>query len=228
MKNITSLKIVLGSGSPRRKQLLEECGFNFIVRTKEIDETPPAGLVRAEIAMKLAEMKADALSNSMNDDEILITADTIVCLDDLVLNKPNDAAHAFEMLNLLSNKSHQVYTGVCILNKKAKTIFSVETDVLFNQLNDELIKKYINNFKPYDKAGSYGAQECLPFNMNPCSEKELAFMRSIGKPNLFENTLVQSDKENVPIIKSISGSYFNVMGLPVVELVDQLNLLFPQ
>lgn len=227
MKKFSSLNIVLGSGSPRRKQLLQECGFNFTVRTKEIDETPPIGLVRSEIAMKLAEMKADALVDSIKDDEILITADTIVCLNDMVLNKPNDAVHAFEMLKLLSDKSHQVYTGVCILNKKNKTIFSVETDVLFNKLSEELIQSYIRNFKPFDKAGSYGAQECLPTKMNPCSIKELEFMKSIGKPDLFENTLVQSEKENTPIIKSISGSYFNVMGLPVVELSEKLNSIFP-
>jgi septum formation protein len=227
LKNIASLNIVLGSGSPRRKQLLAECGFNFIVRTKEIDETPPAGLVRSEIAEKLAEMKAEALSDSITEDEILITADTIVCLNDLVLNKPGDAVHASEMLHLLSDRLHQVYTGVCIVSKNQKTVFSCETDVVFNNLSDELIEKYIREFSPFDKAGSYGAQECLPPNINPCSASELEFMRSIGKPNLFENTLVRSDKENIPIIKSINGSYFNVMGLPIVELVNRLNSIFP-
>lgn len=227
MKDLSTLKIILGSGSPRRKQLLAECGFNFIVKTKEIDETPPPGLVRAEIAMKLAEMKSDALADTIKADEILITADTIVCLNDMVLNKPSDAVHASEMLHLLSGRSHQVYTGVCIVTGNKKQIFSVETDVLFNVLNDELIEKYIMDFSPFDKAGSYGAQECLPLNMNPCSDEELEFMRSIGKPKLFENTLVLSGKENIPIIKNISGSYFNVMGLPVVELVNELNSIFP-
>ncbi len=207
---------------------MEECGFNFTVRTKEIDETPPKGLVRSEIAMKLAEMKADAIIDLIHEDEFLITADTIVCLDDNVLNKPLDASHAKVMLNYLSNKNHQVYTGVCILNKKSKTIFSVETDVFFNELSDELIDEYVNKFKPFDKAGSYGAQECLPSNMNPCSEIEIEFMRMIGKPNLFSNTVSKSVNGNVPIIKSISGSYFNVMGLPVVELVERLNSMLPE
>ena len=223
MKNYSSLQIVLGSGSPRRKQLLSECGFNFIVRTKEIDETPPIGLVRADIAMKLAEMKASALEDTITQNEILVTADTIVCLDDLVLNKPKDAIHASEMLHLLSGKGHQVYTGVCILSRTKKVIFSCETDVYFNRLSDELIEKYIQNYSPYDKAGSYGAQECLPAGLNPCSAKELEFMKTINKSDLFEKTLIKSEKENIPIIQKIEGSYFNVMGLPVVELVDRLN-----
>ena len=216
-------KLVLGSGSPRRKQLLAECGFEFTVRTKEIDETPPAGFLREEIAMKLAEMKSDALADSIQSDEILITADTIVCLNDLVLNKPMDELHAIEMLKLLSGKTHQVYTGVCIRSQSQKIIFSCETDVEFIQLNEQLILEYIRQFAPFDKAGSYGAQESLPEGMNPCSETEKDFMKEIGKPMLFENTLVQNSKNNIAIIKKINGSYFNVMGLPVVELSNHLN-----
>jgi septum formation protein len=222
LKNLTAFKLVLGSGSPRRKQLLSECGFEFSIRTREIDETPPAGLLRSEIAMKLAEMKSDALLDSLADDEILITADTIVCLNEQVLNKPFDEPHAIEMLNLLNGKIHQVYTGVCIVSKTKKVIFYCETDVEFNSISDELILKYIREFSPFDKAGSYGAQECLPAGMNPCSETEKQYMISIGKPELFENTLVQLKKENIPIIKNINGSYFNVMGFPVVELSNQL------
>ncbi len=222
MKNISSLKIILGSGSPRRKQLLAECGFNFTVKTKEIDETPPVGLLRENIAMKLAEMKADALANSIQDDEILITADTIVCLNDHVLNKPLDAEHAKQMLNLLSNCRHQVYTGVCILFKNKKTVFFCETDVFFYELTQEVIEQYIAIYSPFDKAGSYGAQESLPENTNPCSKEEIEFIKSIGKPYLFENTLVQTHKQNIPLIREIKGSYFNVMGLPIVELTKQL------
>ncbi len=223
MKNFSSFNLILGSGSPRRKQLLSECGFDFTVRTNEIDETPPPGLLRSEIAMKLAEMKSDALRNTLTEKEILITADTIVCLDELVLNKPEDAQHAFEMLRMLSGKVHQVYTGVCISSKIKKIVFSCETDVEFNLLSDELIQRYVTEYSPFDKAGSYGAQECLPEELNPCSEAEKQFIRSIGKPDLFENTLVQTGKESIPIIKKITGSYFNVMGLPIVELTNQLN-----
>ncbi len=223
MKNLSAFKLVLGSGSPRRKQLLTECGFEFHIRTKEIDETPPSGLLRSKIAMKLAEMKSDVLLDTLADNEILITADTIVCLDKQVLNKPVDEPHAEEMLNMLNGKIHQVYTGVCIRSKIKKIIFYCETDVEFNSLSDELIQKYVREFSPFDKAGSYGAQECLPAGLNPCSETEKQFMISIGKPKLFENTLVQLKKENIPIIKKIEGSYFNVMGLPVVELTNHLN-----
>ena len=200
MKNFSSFNLILGSGSPRRKQLLSECGFDFRVRTNEIDETPPPGLLRSEIAMKLAEMKSDALRNTLTEKEILITADTIVCLDELVLNKPEDAQHAVEMLRKLSGKVHQVYTGVCISSKIKKIVFSCETDVEFNLLSDELIQRYVTEYSPFDK-----------------------FIRSIGMPDLFENTLVQTGKESIPIIKKITGSYFNVMGLPIVELTNQLN-----
>lgn len=223
MKDHSEFKLVLGSGSPRRKQLLSECGFNFSVRTREIDETQPAGFHRFEIAMQLAEMKSEALKDSLQDDEILITADTIVCLNDHVLNKPKDEVQAFEMLKMLSGKIHQVYTGVCIVSKTKKIVFSCETDVEFNSLTDVQIKKYINDFSPFDKAGSYGAQECLPPGMNPCSETEKQFMISIGKPDLFENTLSEIKKDSVPVIRKINGSYFNVMGLPIVELTNHLN-----
>ena len=223
MKNFESFKLILGSGSPRRRQLLSECGFDFSVRTKEIDETPPSGLQRSEIAMKLAEMKSDALRDTLTDEEILITADTIVCMNELVLNKPTDQQHAFEMLKMLSGKIHQVYTGVFISSKTKQMIFFCETDVEFNPLSDQLIQKYVSEYNPFDKAGSYGAQECLQAGTNPCSETEKLFMTSIGKPYLFENTLVNIKKDNIPIIKKINGSYFNVMGLPVVELTNHLN-----
>lgn len=218
VRKISDLKIVLGSGSPRRKQLLSEAGFHFVVRTKEIDETPPAGLARNQIAEKLAQMKAEALQASLSSDEILITADTIVCLGDQVLNKPSDVEHAFKMLKALNGKTHQVYTGVCISKKEKSTVFSVKTDVEFNDLSDEAIKTYISICKPFDKAGSYGAQESLPAGINPCSTEELEFMASIGKPDIFKNTLTPGHAMNSPLIKKINGSYFNVMGLPIREL----------
>jgi septum formation protein len=217
-RKISNLKIVLGSGSPRRKQLLSEAGFHFVVRTKEIDETPPPGLVRNQIAEKLAEMKSDALRFDLAPDEILITADTIVCLGDKVLNKPLDESHAFEMLKALNGNTHQVYTGVCIRKNGESTVFSVKTDVEFNILSDEAIRDYIATCKPFDKAGSYGAQESLPEGINPCSADELKFMRSIGKPDIFKNTLTTGITIKKPLIKGITGSYFNVMGLPIREL----------
>ncbi len=223
MNSIGNYKIILGSASPRRKQLLAECGFNFTVRTKEIDETPSNGLKRSEIAIELAQMKSEALFDSLKENEILITADTIVCIDDIVLNKPGTQGHALEMLQQLSNRDHQVYTGVCIRNREQQISFFCETNVYFNLLTEDIISEYIKNYKPFDKAGSYGAQECLPMGYNPCSALEIEYMKAINKPLLFENTLSQINAATIPIIKKIDGSYFNVMGLPVVDLTNQLN-----
>ncbi len=215
---IASLNIILGSGSPRRKQLLSEVGFHFEVRTKEIDETPPSGLHREEIAVRLSELKSIALQESISENEILITADTIVCFNDQVLGKPKDHTEAFAMLKLLNGNIHQVYTGVSIFrNHKLKSFF-IGTDVEFNSLTDSMINEYIEIYKPFDKAGSYGAQECLPTGMNPCSQIEIEFLNQIENKNLLNNTLFHDNKVNIPIIKKINGSYFNVMGLPIKEL----------
>lgn len=218
----SSLKIILGSGSPRRKQILMEAGFNFIVRTKEVDETPDPKLKRGAIATALSIKKSDALFSTLEDDEILITADTIVCLDHFVLNKPGSEAQAFQMLKMLSGRSHQVYTGVTIRSTSKIISFNVESEVYFNTLSDALINDYIVVYKPFDKAGSYGAQECLPEYVNPCSPTELSFMKETMNESLFERTLAMDNRKHIPIIQKIEGSYFNVMGLPIVELVDHL------
>ena len=215
---IAALNIVLGSGSPRRKQLLAEVGFHFEVRTKEIDETPPAGLHREEIAIRLSELKSQALQGSISENEILITADTIVCFHDQVLGKPKDHSEAFAMLKLLNGNTHQVYTGVSIYRTHLLKSFSIETNVEFNSMTDSMINEYIETYQPFDKAGSYGAQECLPSGMNPCSQIEIEFLNQIENKNLLSNTLFHDNKVNIPIIKNINGSYFNVMGLPIREL----------
>lgn len=222
MQKIEHLKIVLGSGSPRRKQLLQEAGFAIRVMTKEIDETPPLGLVREAIAIKLAEMKAHELKLEIKNDEILITADTIVCFENKVLNKPIDKTEALQMLETLNGKIHQVYTGVCVVKKGKSISFTVKTDVHFNDLSKSQLENYIDEFKPYDKAGSYGAQESLPSGMNPCSEKEINFMVEINRPKLLENCIVRNKQMGNPLIKKINGSFFNVMGLPIVELTETL------
>lgn len=216
-------KILLGSGSPRRKQLIEALGFTFRVKQSHTEEIPKPGLRRNEIAEFLAEEKADALSDDRMNDEILITADTIVCLGDKVLNKPGDEDHAMQMLSELNGNTHQVYTGVCIISNSGKKLFSVESDVTFNVLSNDELLSYVRQYKPFDKAGSYGAQECLPARMNPCSESEISFLEKHQLDNLFSETLTNNDHNVIPLIKKIDGSYFNVMGLPIVELWEAIN-----
>jgi septum formation protein len=214
--------ILLGSGSPRRKQLIEALGFKYRVMISHTDEIPPEELKREQIAIFLAEEKATALSGSRKTEETLITADTIVCLGDMVLNKPGDEMHALEMLMHLNGVTHQVYTGVCIVGSNGIKSFSVCSDVTFNRMADAELKDYIQKYKPFDKAGSYGAQECLPEGMNPCSPAELAFLIEHNLHSLFEDTLVSAGHNVIPLINRIEGSYFNVMGLPVVELWEAL------
>jgi septum formation protein len=214
-------KIVLGSGSPRRKLLLKEMGIDFRVLVSDTDEIPLSHHTGGEIAVHLAEEKAEALRDKISDDELLITADTIVWKDEL-LGKPKDANEAFEMLKKLNDKEHIVYTGICLLDKNNKKSICVESKVIFKRLTEDEIKEYISLYKPFDKAGSYGAQECLPEGKNPCSEAEIKFMKNNGFDKLFENTQTSDTRKRIPIIDHIEGSYFNVMGLPIVELVEEL------
>ena len=214
-------KIVLCSASPRRQQLIKELGFDVEVLIKEVDESFPEHLRAEEVPVFVADKKASAFRDNLEDGRIYITADTIVWLNDEVLNKPSDADDAFSMLKKLSGKTHQVYTGVCFMSSEKKKIISVRSNVRFKNINDNELKFYIEHYKPFDKAGSYGAQECLPEGMNPCSETEKKFLASIHKPDLFERTLSKG-KKHMPLIENIDGSYFNVMGLPVVELYEEL------
>lgn len=214
--------ILLGSGSPRRKILLEQLGINFRVVVSNADETPLPFLERSDIAKYLSEEKANALKNKINDNEILITADTIVWLDSFMLGKPVNPEDAFNMLNLLSGKKHQVYTGVTLTDIISTKTFCIESNVVFKKLNEIEIRKYIQEYEPFDKAGSYGAQECLSNRINPCSVKEKQFLKTNGLQSFFENTQFPDTKNHIEIIDHIKGSYFNVMGLPIVELIDEL------
>lgn len=188
------------------------------VRLKDVDENFPGHLLAEEIPLFLAEQKANAYSGELKPDEILITADTIVWFDNHVLNKPADQNEALIMLKKLSGNTHKVYTGVCISTIQTRKSFSTESEVEFVNAGEKELLEYIDTYKPYDKAGAYGAQECLPAGMNPLSEEEKSFLIKIGKPDLFERSLAVKDHARVPLIRSIKGSYFNVMGLPVVEL----------
>ena len=155
--------LLLASKSPRRHYLLKELGLDFEVRTKEVDESCPEQLKAAEIPLYLCEKKADAFDEELTDNTIVITADTIVWLDGHVLNKPQNFNDAVRMLQLLSGKMHEVYTGVCLKSKHKTTSFVALTKVYFKELSLEEIEFYIRNYNPYDKAGAYGAQEWIGY-----------------------------------------------------------------
>lgn len=158
------MKYILASGSPRRKELLSGLGIEFEVRLLDgIDESYPEGLSGEEIAKHISQQKANAYVPTMSDDELIITADTIVYLDGKVLGKPKDENKAHTMLRELSGKTHQVITGVTLLTKKCSTTFASVSDVKFANLTDEEIDYYISNYHPTDKAGAYGIQEWIGF-----------------------------------------------------------------
>ncbi|TAH43694.1 MAG: septum formation protein Maf [Bacteroidetes bacterium] len=226
--NLSSTNIILGSGSPRRKQLLEELGWKFETVVRSTSEEMPSHLKRDKVAIHLAEMKAAAFDGDLKSNDLLITADTIVCLDDRILNKPENEKEALQMLQALSGRKHEVYTGVCLSTSKSRNCFSVESRVHFKKINDFEIIEYIRKYKPFDKAGSYGAQECLQPDMNPCSPEELKFINRIGRPDYVEKTLTKSTETHYPIIDKIEGSFFNVMGLPVVELWNAVEKLLSE
>ena len=195
LENLKNYKIILASHSPRRQYLLKELGIDFEIKIKDngeikFKETYPKTLKKEQIALYNAELKAKAFENEIPDNTILITADTIVCLGNEVLNKPDDYDDAVKMLSKLSGKKHQVITGVCIKSTiKNKSIsFYDTTNVYFKELTEKEITYYVDKFKPYDKAGAYGIQEWIGY---------------IG-------------------IEKIEGSYFNVMGLPVQRLYEEL------
>lgn len=187
-QNIAHFDIILASQSPRRLQLMKGLHLNFRVEVLDVDESYPNGMMGVEIPMYIAEKKAKAYSSIMKENTMLITADTIVWLEGKVLGKPKNENEARAMLQRLSGKTHQVITGVCISTLKRRKTFHVISDVQFARLNESEIDYYLENFKPYDKAGSYGVQEWIGF---------------IG-------------------VENINGSYFNVMGLPVQRLYNEL------
>ena len=156
------MKLVLASNSPRRRQLLTELGLTYEIRLLEVDEVFPPHLRRAEVAEFLAARKAAAYITGLAADEVLLTADTIVCLEDDVLNKPADRAEAQQMLGRLQGRAHDVFTGVCLRSGDGReVVFSDRTTVHFRPLSPTEIDHYIDTCQPYDKAGSYGAQDWL-------------------------------------------------------------------
>jgi septum formation protein len=160
LKNFT---IILGSASPRRKQLLTELGIEFSIKTTQKEEKYPENLDGAEIAEFLAKQKAEVISKELTGNYLLITADTIVIQNNEILHKPKDKDEAQRILQNLSGKSHKVISGVCIKSAKKEVVFSSETEVTFNKLSEDEILYYIENFKPFDKAGSYGIQQWIGY-----------------------------------------------------------------
>lgn len=157
-------KIILASNSPRRRELLAGLGIDFEVRVLPgIDESYPAELPAKQTAEYIATKKAAAYREQMGEDELIITADTVVIVGDEVLGKPADEAEAKQMLTKLSGRSHQVTTGVCLTTKEHQVAFSVTTDVTFKELTDEEMDYYIKKYQPMDKAGAYGIQEWIGY-----------------------------------------------------------------
>lgn len=181
-------KIVLASKSPRRQELIKQISSNLEIRIQDVAEIYDANLAPEKVPEYLAKLKADALFSTLKADEIIVSADTIVILENKILEKPRDLEHAKEMLRELSGKKHQVITGCCLMSSNKTILFSNTTAVYFKKLSPESISYYVNTFKPLDKAGSYGIQEWIGM---------------IG-------------------IEKIDGCYYNVMGLPVSQLMDEL------
>lgn len=179
---------ILASKSPRRSQLLKSLGIDFVVKTKEVEEIYPENLTKEQIPVFLSELKAKAFITDLQENDFVITADTIVWLKQKVLGKPKDKAEAIQMLQQLSGNEHQVISGVCLSTKKKSKSFYSISNVQFKTLTISEIDYYVEQFKPYDKAGAYGIQE---------------WIGSIG-------------------ITHIEGSFYNVMGLPIQKLYEEI------
>ena len=162
-ENLKKYHIILGSSSPRRKELLSSLNIKFVIRKSHQKEYYPTKLKEKEIAEFIAKSKAAIICKKLSNNYLLITADTIVLKNDNILHKPKDKNQAFKLLTNISGKTHKVITGVCIKSKQKEVIFSSKTEVTFNKLSKNEILYYIDNFKPFDKAGSYAIQEWIGY-----------------------------------------------------------------
>ena len=179
--NLKKYKIVLVSASPRRKELLQNLGLTFKVRTLfGIDEQYPDTLRGEDIPRFISRKEAEAYRSSMADDELLIAADTVVCLDGRTLGKPHDAQEAKDMLHKLSGRFHQVITGVTVMTKDRMENFAVTSQVKFADLTDEEVDYYVDNYLPFDKAGAYGIQEWI--GMVAVEELRGSYFNVMGLP----------------------------------------------
>ncbi len=181
-------KIILASQSPRRKQLLEWAEIEFEIMVSHSDESYPENLTAAEIAIHIAKNKALAIKEKHQTLFPILAADTIVVCDNEIIGKPADTKEAILTIKKLSGKTHQVITGVCLMDEQKERSFSDITEVSFHELTDEQIQFYVEKYQPFDKAGAYAIQEWI----------------------------------GVVGIKSIKGDFYNVMGLPVSRVVQEL------
>ena len=157
-------KIILASNSPRRRELLAGLDLDFEVKViKGIDESYPETLAPDKVAQYIAAKKADAYVPAIHEDDLVITADTVVIVDNDILGKPHDESEAKAMLRRISGRSHQVVTGVCLVTKDKRREFSVSTDVTFRSLSESEIDYYVSHYRPFDKAGAYGIQEWIGY-----------------------------------------------------------------
>ena len=188
MLSIKDKKIILASASPRRKELMEGLDIPFEIRIKESDEIYPDSIPKRDVALFLAKKKSEVYMSDLKENEVIITSDTTVLKGDVLFNKPKNKDEAKHMLDELSGTNHEVITGVCIRSLEKEISFDSVSIVQFKKLDAEEINYYIDNYKPYDKAGSYGIQEWLGFIA----------------------------------IEKIEGSYYNIMGLPVFRIYEEL------
>ena len=164
LDNLKKYRLILASNSPRRKELLAGLGLEYEVRTlPDVDESYPESLQGGDIPLYISRMKADAYKPMLQPDELMITADTIVWMDGMVLGKPRNKLGAIEMLRQLSGGVHFVYTGVSITTQTRQDSFYVATEVRFANLADEEIEYYVDTYQPMDKAGAYGVQEWIGY-----------------------------------------------------------------
>ena len=163
MHSIKNYKLILASASPRRQQLMKDAGFTFEVRLKNVEEKYPQELHWENVPEYLSKVKASAFREELKVDEVLITADTVVCIHDRILGKPADRKEAISMLQELSGNRHLVVTGVSVTTRTEQLSFSSRTDVFFKHLSNEEIIFYVDTYKPFDKAGAYGIQEWIGY-----------------------------------------------------------------
>lgn len=163
MHSIKNYKLILASASPRRQQLMKDAGFTFEVRLKNVEEKYPQELHLENVPEYLSKVKASAFREELKADEVLITADTVVCIHDRILGKPADRKEAISMLQELSGNRHLVVTGVSVTTRTEQLSFSSRTDVFFKHLSNEEIIFYVDTYKPFDKAGAYGIQEWIGY-----------------------------------------------------------------
>ena len=177
---LNKINIILASGSPRRQQFFKEMDLHYTIRLKEIEEIYPEHLQAEEITNFLAELKANAFENDLKENDILVTSDTIVWLNGKALGKPKDYNDAFKMLQELANQSHEVITSVCLKSLDKTEVFHCVTKVTFSDLSDEAIRYYLDNYKPFDKAGSYGIQDWI--GLIGISKIEGSYTNVVGLP----------------------------------------------